>query len=243
VLRTGPGHPHFNMGMDEALLLADEAQPTLRLYRWQPAGLSIGYFQSSSGFSDVSGDHVLVRRLTGGGAILHDDELTFSLALDACRLPSGIPESYNLIHRAVCKALAEVGVTSSFPDSRSNPPTAARPEIPWCFAEPTPQDLLSQSGRKLLGSAQRRVRRPRERVLHHGSLVLRPPAATPFCGSVEESTDPETVSTQLEDALISCVASSLDLRPVAGVPTASEQADARRLAAERYGSDSFTHRR
>ena len=114
------------MGMDEALLVVGHPQATLRLYRWQPAGLSIGYFQSSSDFSNVNGDHVLVRRLTGGGAILHDDELTFSLALDARCLPTGIPESYDLIHGAVREALAEVGVSSDFPGSGTGTPNCAR---------------------------------------------------------------------------------------------------------------------
>lgn len=243
MLRTGTGHPCFNMGMDEALLRGLDAAPTLRLYRWQPAGLSIGYFQSSSDFRQVAGDHVLVRRLTGGGAILHGDELTFSLTLDAGYLPSDIPRSYELIHGAVNDALASVGVIAHFPDSSVRPPTAARPATPWCFAEPTPQDLLSGSERKLLGSAQRRIRRPHERVLHHGSLVMRPPAATPFCGSVEESINPESVANALEEALITRIAQALELRPIAGVPTATEQQVATRLATERYADDTFTHRR
>ena len=243
MLKTGHDHPCFNMGLDEALLLSQTRQPTLRLYRWKPAGLSIGYFQSSSHFSRMDGDHVLVRRLTGGGAILHADELTFSLAIDAAALPAEVADSYTLIHGAVSAALEEVGVTARFPANGTQPSATARPEAPWCFADPVPQDLLSASGKKLLGSAQRRVRRPRARVLHHGSLVLRAPAATPFCGSVEESADPDAVSAQLEEALVSRLAAALTLRPVEGVPSATELEAAARLATERYGSDTFTHRR
>jgi len=229
------------MGLDEALLLSQARKPTLRLYRWNPAGLSIGYFQSSSHFTSIRGDHVLVRRLTGGGAIWHEDELTFSLTVDAALLPAEIPDSYTLIHGAVCEALEEVGVVATFPGRGT--PSTARPEAPWCFGDPVAQDLLSASGKKLLGSAQRRVRRPHPRVLHHGSLVLSAPAATPFCGSVQESVDPGAISAQLEDALVHRLAAALNLRPTDASPSTAELENARELAAERYGSDSFTHRR
>lgn len=231
------------MGMDEALLLTSDAPPTLRIYQWHPAGLSIGYFQSSSDFADIDADHVLVRRLTGGGAILHDQELTFSLTLNARLLPSDIASSYGLIHRAVRSALGEVGVHAEFPDPSTNHPTSARPAAPWCFADPTPQDLLSSSGKKLLGSAQRRVRRPSERVLHHGSLVLRSPKATPFCGSIEETADPDALLAPLEAALISSIAEALQLSPVEGSASSEEQQNASHLAKERYAKRSFTHRR
>jgi lipoate-protein ligase A len=231
------------MGMDEALLLASGAPPTLRIYQWQPAGLSIGYFQSSSDFAEVDADHVLVRRLTGGGAILHDQELTFSLTLNARFLPSDIPSSYGLIHRAVRSALGEVGVRAEFADPSTSHPTRPRPTTPWCFADPTPQDLLSSSGKKLLGSAQRRIRRPLERVLHHGSLVLRSPKATPFCGSVEETADPAALIAPLQAALISSIAAALKLSPAEGTASSAEQQNARRLAKERYAKRSFTHRR
>ncbi len=233
------------MGLDEALLLETDAPPTLRLYQWQPAGLSIGYFQSSSYFRERPADCVLVRRLTGGGAILHDAELTFSLTLANRYLPGGIAESYRLIHAAVARALDAIGVPSRFPHASetSTTPGSARPQAPWCFADPTPEDLLSHSGKKLLGSAQRRIRRPTERILHHGSLVLRTPVATPFCGSVEESIDPAAVLTKLQDALISELSQALGLHPEPGTPTSNEQRRAEQLAEERYANDAFTHRR
>ena len=231
------------MGLDEALLMSETQEPTLRLYRWDPPGLSMGYFQSSSHFKGMAGDHVLVRRLTGGGAIWHENELTISLTLDATLLPAEVPDSYTLIHAAVCEALAEVGVVASFPDRQDSAPSKGRPTTPWCFAEPVAQDLLTSSRKKLFGSAQRRVRRPRSRVLHHGSLVLTAPEATPFCGSVQESVAPETVSTQLEDALARQLAAALNLRPREGSPTPAELEHGHQLARERYGADTFTHRR
>lgn len=241
------------MGFDEALLHADAGAPTLRLYRWRPAGLSLGYFQRAADFLPggiaapaAGSDHVLVRRITGGGAIFHDDEITFSLTLDAELLPEPIATSYDLIHAAVTAALATVGVTA-----RRRGPLAgscatgrhARPNGAWCFADPACEDLLASDGRKLCGSAQRRLRRPRERVLHHGSLVLSTPEATPFCGSVAATVEPRAIEAELEDALVAHLAAALRRTPESDGPTPAERAEAARLAEQRYASAEFTLRR
>ena len=77
------------MAVDSALL-ATATAPTLRLYAWQPHAVSLGYFQALSDFGDLPPGTPVVRRTTGGGAIFHGDELTYSLALDAIALPSGL---------------------------------------------------------------------------------------------------------------------------------------------------------
>jgi lipoate-protein ligase A len=229
------------MGLDEALLLGAAVPATLRLYRWQPAGLSLGYFQASTEFAEVAGDHVLVRRLTGGGAIYHEDEITFALTLDAALLPMAVPDSYELIHAAVHDALLEVGIATSHP-ARA-PISAARPAQPWCFADPVAQDLLSHTGHKIVGSAQRRIRRPTARVLHHGSIPLRAPSVTPFCGSVADYDDPARVEASLEEALIRQLGIALRARTEPGTPTADELGLATELARGRYSDPGFTHRR
>ncbi len=231
------------MGLDEALLRSVDGPPTLRLYRWQPHGVSLGYFQRAADLPRISDDHVLVRRITGGGAIFHGDEITFSVTADAVCLPREIPASYDLIHDAVRAALADVGVTvrRRGADTESNP--EARPSASWCFAETVCEDLLAADGRKVLGSAQRRIRDPKERVLHHGSLVLRAPAINPFCGSVADTVDPRAVEADLEDAIVTRLATALSLRSQLGEPTEAELADATRLASDRYGCDAFTLRR
>ena len=254
VLRTGPSDPCLNMGFDEALLLGVGSPATLRLYQWRPAGVSLGYFQANEPFRELPGDHVLVRRLTGGGAIYHGDEITFSLALDAGLLPEPIADSYALIHDAIHAALGDVGVvarrappTGDVPGGRRRTPTGdalrARPDQPWCFAEPTDCDLVAPSGGKLLGSAQRRIRRPHPRVLHHGSLVLRAPAATPFCGSVAETADPASIETDLTDAIVNRLAQALDLEPRSAEPTPAERDHAMELRDHRYAAESFIFRR
>ena len=221
VIRHGRLHPCRNMALDEALLRTP-GPPTLRLYGWSPPGLSLGYFQAASDFSAVSGDHVMVRRLTGGGAICHSNEITFAITADANVLPHNVKASYELIHGAVATALERVGVAAvvaGSPARRSQPRTPAL----WCFQDASGADLLTPSGRKILGSAQRRLQRPRPRILHHGSLVVpRPP---------------------LLDALIQEISGALGLRPKAGETTEQEEALAEVLSRERYGNPRFTRRR
>ncbi len=228
------------MAVDEALLISG-GPPTLRLYAWSPPGLSIGYFQGVASFLDIPGEHVLVRRPTGGGAIYHDHEVTFALTLDTSLLPESIGESYRLIHVAVASALRQVGV-----DVRQQgdlPVTEDTSDSPWCFASPQPLDLVDNERRKILGSAQRRIRRPRSRTLNHGSLVLSRPGVTPFCAAVADQVSPEDVLPELEDYLGLEVAAMLALHPESGTTTDEELALAVELVGRKYGEPSFTNLR
>jgi lipoate-protein ligase A len=243
VVHTGAAHPQLNMGRDEALLHAADAPPTLRIYRWAPAAISLGYFQSSAAFRNLSGPHVLVRRMTGGGAIYHDSELTLSLALPARYLPGTVQDSYRSIHGAVGRALATIGVATSHPVCA--PASCSRPIESWCFASHSAGDLLTATGRKLLGGAQRRIGSREPRVLHHASLVLRAPAATPFCGSIAESTsaDADAIEATLATAIIRELGLALGMVSFAGQLSAAEEDAAMALARQRYADPLFTHRR
>ena len=223
------------MGIDEALLTIP-GPPTLRLYEWSPPGLSLGYFQDSGDFANVEGDHVVVRRLTGGGAIYHDHEITFALTLDADWLPASIPESYRLIHDAIGKALGQLGISVH---CAPNALTRARPRVPWCFEDAHTHDLVTDSGAKIVGSAQRRVQRPHPRVLHHGSLVMKAPQATPLIGEVGEHASVHTVQAAVQVE----IAASLGLSPRSGELTTEESDLASALATTRYDDDAFTYRR
>ena len=229
------------MALDESLLYSEDSPATLRTYRWDPAGLSLGYFQHGGPFRDLEGDHVLVRRITGGGAIFHQDEITFSLSVNADLLPQQVDQSYELIHSAIGAALRDVGVETQVPRDK-RPTGRPRPDNPWCFAEPVDIDLVTPEGKKILGSAQRRINRPR-RVLHQGSLVLRAPRATPMCGALADQVDPESVEQSLETALSERIGSALGLRPRVGSLRASERIRAQELVDTRYGSPAFTCRR
>lgn len=231
VLDSGADTPEFNMALDD-LLLERAGPPTLRLYTWSPPGLSLGWFQPLEPFLAVPGPHRIVRRRTGGGAIYHGDELTFALTLDAALLPADVRASYDLLHGAVQRALASVGVATSLLPAGSGG-LHARPRQLWCFAEPGAHDLVLADGRKIVGSAQRRTRAPQARVLHHGSIVLRTPEPTPFCGAVAELADPDVVRTPLQRALIAELAAALGCVAAATAPPSAEEiASARSRAAQ-----------
>ena len=175
---TGPVHlildepPHsgaWNMAVDAALLEEALSSGTtfIRLYRWAEATISLGYFQKPEEHSaDLRFRHLpCVRRLSGGGAILHDHEQTYS-----CVLPPGhhLAEQpsvlYRLMHSVVIELLNDRGVELSPRgyDSRN------RTEPFLCFLREASPDLVLH-GHKVLGSAQRRRRGA---VLQHGSLLL-----------------------------------------------------------------------
>ena len=167
-------------------------------------------------------DVPIVRRPTGGGAIHHGDELTFALVVDAARLPGDVASGYRLVHDAVLAALADLGVPAA--RNAGGPAQAARPTERWCFAEPGRDDLVTERG-KLCGSAQRRVRNGRARVLHHGSLVLRRPALTAFAAAVEDRGPvTDAVRTGLRRRVAVRLAAALGLAPADGSWTDAERA-------------------
>lgn len=162
----------YNMAVDEAILQqvsAGDAPPTLRLYAWQPLCLSLGYGQR---LRDVDQQALqrrgwgLVRRPTGGKAILHGDELTYSIALprDHELAAGDVVASYRRISRALMHALQQLGLTpQSEQQAKGN-----RGLGPVCFEVPSHYEITA-AGKKLMGSAQ--VRR-RMGLLQHGTLPL-----------------------------------------------------------------------
>jgi lipoyl(octanoyl) transferase len=162
-----------NMGVDEALLDAvnDGASiPVLRLYAWQPACLSLGYAQRSRDVDRerlaARGWHV-VRRMTGGRAILHTDELTYSVTLPLTHplAAGGIIESYKRLSAALLSAVIQTGAAVSA--DRHDKRQGQRPG-PVCFEVPSDYEITA-GGKKLIGSAQ--VRR-KNAMLQHGSIPL-----------------------------------------------------------------------
>lgn len=168
LLTTWDAAPGFNMALDEALLLAADSPPVLRLYTWRPDTLSLGYFQRWGDVPQAARAGAVVRRMTGGSAIHHANELTFSVAADQAhpvfRGPTA--DSYRRIHGIVARALAAWGVAAATREEATVSSDAR--ESAMCFHHSTPVDLV-WAGRKGVGSAQRRTR---GRVLHHGSIKL-----------------------------------------------------------------------
>jgi lipoate-protein ligase A len=155
------------MALDEALLLSD-APPTLRFYTWRPGALSLGYFQRFDDVPASRSDIVVVRRLTGGGAIHHERELTFALVAAEREPPftGSVRDSYARVHGAIASALAGFGVCARARGQLGL--DSDRPATGMCFHASTDLDL-AWDGRKGVGSAQRRTH---GRVLHHGSIKL-----------------------------------------------------------------------
>ncbi|MBL8729957.1 MAG: lipoate--protein ligase family protein [Planctomycetes bacterium] len=240
MMLDGAADASWNMAVDEALLTAGD-RATLRFYGWSPHAVSLGWFQRWTDFADVPADVAVVRRLTGGGAIHHGDEVTFSLTCDAAVLPGDIAASYRLLHDAAVAAMRRLGVPCSRLDAGAH--QQARPDQRWCFAVPGRDDVVTARG-KLLGSAQRRTRAPRPRILHHGSIVLRRPALTPFTAALADAIDddPATVE-RLRAALTTGIADALDLIPAPGTLSPAEHALATHLQATRYRDPAFVRRR
>ncbi len=169
----------MNMAIDESILthhLKGEVPPTLRVFRWSQPSISLGRFQSVE--REIMSEQCLecgvsmVRRPTGGRAVYHRDEFTYSIVMSKrFGVPSGIVASYAFLAKGLLAALALLGVQAELSDGRvSKNPSAA------CFASSTQADLTS-GGFKLIGSAQ--VWKD-DTLLQQGSLPLDDRAAEFF---------------------------------------------------------------
>jgi lipoate-protein ligase A len=173
LLITPPSPGGWNMAVDETIMeLVDqnEAVPCLRLYAWEPPCLSIGYAQT---FSDINLLLLAnlgwdwVRRPTGGRAILHTDELTYSVIAPSSdpRLTGGVLESYRRLSPALLTALHILNIPAiSQPGKISN----SQFNGAVCFEVPSNYEI-TVDGKKLIGSAQARRKNV---VLQHGTFPL-----------------------------------------------------------------------
>lgn len=173
---TPPARGAWNMAVDEAILEQagrGESLPTLRLYAWDPACLSLGHAQP---FADVDTPRRrergwdVVRRATGGRAILHTDELTYSVtgSAEEPALVGGVLESYNRIAQALLLAVKNLGLPVEMKQIVGQVSNLTDTVNPICFEVPSTYEI-TVAGKKLIGSAQARKR---EGVLQHGSLPL-----------------------------------------------------------------------
>ena len=192
-----PMSGRFNMAMDAAMLElgATRDVSVIRIYRWCEPTVSVGYFQGSSNQKESPFPGLpAVRRLSGGGAILHDLEITYS-----CTLPASHPvrqdpsELYGIIHRSLIKLLRECGaefmlrsdfdanqlakLRNELASGNKNKHPNAEPFL--CFLRSNPNDIVHESGTKIVGSAQRRRKGI---TLQHGSILL---SASQVCPDVK----------------------------------------------------------
>jgi lipoate-protein ligase A len=237
LITTWGADPGFHMGLDEALLESAESPPTVRFYSWKPDTLSLGYFQKLADVPAAARARAVVRRITGGGAIHHAKELTFSLAapLDHPLYRGAIADSYARVHGAIVVALGELGIEASLRGARDL--ASDREGTGMCFHRSTALDVV-WGGRKGVGSAQRRKR---GRVLHHGSIKLGASALEEGVATIGEhvrGVDAPSFATVLRAALERELGIALE----AAVPDAAERARARELGL-RYLEPEFVGRR
>ena len=170
---TGENNGAMNMAIDEALLTLEKEKgfpPALRVYRFVPPTLSIGYFQSINREIDIERckekGYDFVRRPTGGRAVLHDKELTYSMTIAYPHriLDMNLLDSFHYICKGIIRAIDLLGGKAYF-SSREDHEISS----PSCFAAPTFSDILI-NGKKVVGSAQMRNSNG---LLQHGSILYR----------------------------------------------------------------------
>ncbi|HDF0725769.1 TPA: lipoate--protein ligase family protein [Staphylococcus aureus] len=177
-INTGSKDPYYNMAMDEALLnfvSRGEIDPVIRFYTWNPATLSIGYFQRLQKEIDI--DKVkekgfgLVRRQTGGRGVLHDKELTYSVIVPESlpNMPSTVTEAYRVISQGLLEGFKNLGFNTYFavPKTPEERQKLKQPRSSVCFDAPSWYELVVE-GRKIAGSAQTRQKGV---ILQHGSIL------------------------------------------------------------------------
>ncbi len=178
-LDTGNQSASYNMAVDEALLdwhSKGEIPPVVRFYGWEPAALSIGYFQKAEkevNFEALNKyDLGFVRRPTGGRGVLHEHELTYSVIVneDHPEMPTGVTEAYRVISEGVLQGFKALGLNAEFAIPRTEEEKASlkNPRSSVCFDAPSWYELVVE-GRKVAGSAQTRQKGV---ILQHGSILL-----------------------------------------------------------------------
>ena len=166
-----------NMAIDEVIFLnyiKDKGLPTLRIYGWKPAAYSLGYFQDAAKELDLDAcsrdDIDIVRRMTGGGIIFHDQELTYSLVCNKSDLETNdIKHSFKILCSFLIRAYKKLGLEAGFADEMGLAKTDSREFASFCFASNEDCDILIK-GKKIGGNAQRRRK---DVVFQHGSIPLK----------------------------------------------------------------------
>ena len=174
LLNTPPLNVYEHMALDETLVSLRPAQITLRFYRWTPGpAVTFGYAQNYRDVCRLAAARGIVqnivRRPTGGGVVFHTDDLTFSLVFSSALRPA---EIYEKFHACAQAQLAFAGQTNTALEGRVAK-SAYRPGSPTgasaCFQNPVENDVLNQSGEKILGGALRRFGTT---LLYQGSLQV-----------------------------------------------------------------------
>jgi len=248
LLETGFADAYFNMGLDEAILesvSSNESLPTLRMYGWNPRAISLGYFQGAAQELDLDACRrkgvAIVRRITGGGAVFHDKELTYSFALPESHplARASILESYEIICSALVQGFSFLGLRTEFAPIN---------------------DILLQ-GRKISGNAQTRKH---SCILQHGTILLdvnveemfslllvpKEKSAGKLIADIKQRVSSllhalgrEVGFEETSEAMIRGFTEALDLDLIHEKPTNAELARAEILAREKFSTDAWIFKR
>lgn len=262
-LDTGISSPAFNMAMDEVLLnwhSKGEIPPVLRFYQWEPAGLSLGHFQKTVGRIDVHGAKEqgidIVRRPTGGLAVLHDKELTYSVIISEKHkmMSPSIVESYRVLSQGLLKGYQLLGISAELavPDK-----PVGKTGTAVCFEEASWYEL-EIDGKKAAGSAQTRQKGV---ILQHGSIPMdidedalynlfifpnekvKARAKNGFkdkAVSINRILGRETTMEEVKDAFKNGFKEGLNIELTPYEPPQQMIDEAQLLMAEKYATDSYT---
>lgn len=235
-----PAPGAWNMAVDESLLrtAAEGAHVTLRIYRWQSPTLSLGYFQHyAQRLQHAASRHCpVVRRVTGGGAIVHDQEVTYSLTAPVAHRTRQPPlHWYQLVHSAWVATLGRLGALAEIcPRSDADRETEF-----LCFQRRAAGDVLL-GGWKIAGSAQRRHRAA---LLQHGSLLLGQSSAAPELPGISQLANFDPDTTAWVDDWVLEIGNRLGVVWETATLT-NEQLDvATKFAEERFANPKWTLRR
>jgi lipoate-protein ligase A len=246
------------MAVDDVLLTAavETGQATLRFYRWAEPTLSLGYFQAYEARAQHAPSRpcAVVRRSSGGGAILHDRELTYSLAAPTgFRPPRDHQRLYVVVHDLLCEALAALGIGGARrcglhgnTDGRrkDSPPTetiggSRRLEPFLCFERRTEHDVVLGDV-KIAGSAQRKRRGA---VLQHGSVLLERSEHAPSLPGIRQAAGVEVSLAALIDAWQRTLSDGLGWRFQAAEHSQRTSVEALRAANEKFATEAWLRRR
>ena len=237
-----PGDGAWNMAVDEYLLgwTSETGRCCWRFYGWAEPTLSFGYFQqyAERNGHEASRGCPVVRRASGGGAIVHDEELTYSLTVPI-EHPLGRRRqwTYEAIHQTLITVLAEWGIQANLygdPGGREEKSSDF-----LCFNRRTAGDVVVGDV-KVAGSAQRRVAAG---VLQHGSVLLRRTSAAPELAGVGEATGARIEVHDLLQVWREQLAQILRFQWNEERLSEEEESRVGRIVAEKYGHSSWTEKR
>jgi lipoate-protein ligase A len=255
---SGIGTPYENMATDEALFDAacKSGIPVLRFYGWTPATVSLGFAQRASeslDFAEMDRRHLAwVRRPTGGRAVLHDMEVTYSVSIPQSDplYALGLEASYEWICGPIVVALLAFGIPAALAPHSSTGFVSAS-----CFTAPGTTDIVARQ-RKIVGSAQMRTR---DGFLQHGSVILKNDLEKLFSVVRTSQSNVHDVARQaarlmtcvsdeahravsfgeMADALVGAFAAAEGVRLVADFLTRSEAANAADIVVRKYGREDW----